>query len=988
MRLKVIMKQQLLPGLAALALSFAPMAWGQPSQIWENFGIYQIPLGQDPIDALTFVNHKGASIDFAGALLYNTFDTLNYTNEGLMNGNPGFDFETIPSNIGFAHRAASFVNQASGVGPNSGVINCSGGFTFVIFPTLPFGNLTGSSKCVVDATNIVNSGVITMNASSLVKLTGDNIDLSRGTLSMVNPSDVPGLFNAGALDGYWGVGTSTSPFVFGDATPLLFTASLLSGVTPIHLVTPRSFVQFYQQLVLPNPTTYLNDSGVVGSNRFVQAVFLVNTNLSIANSVFFNNFEIAVQWQWLATNWPGGAASTNYLYLTDNFGEVTNIGVAITGFSGPRPTSTPINYTFVEGTPFFGVPTFPSQLPTDVFDFIVVTQQYAAYEAIFTAGTSLPTDVAGGNVTNVAGRIEVTADKNLDLSHTHISALNYALLSSTNHFLGSSHALISSPNLDINLRTTNGVFAVTNLVAPFLNHLSGTIDLWSCRWTNVDAANVTNSYHVLYVDSRLAPITTPLIQNLKLVVTNSFGAPNNLLISDILNVSSNLTLNAERLTLVTNETDQFVHAGELNLIGPQIVWSTSTAGVQYLTNWGVIRTRNAVFFGGSRSQPPYNTNLVDIPYQVFVNHGGVTNQATLIWAKYFEDTGGAFDTGAGSFILQKADFAFLTNGVINAVDGAVSFSSGSLFASNFVVAAGGALTLDISGVLDDSTFSAGGADFVTNKNVWTASGMNLPQYPAQATLLSTTISNTAPSYAPVRNVWAAQDRGCSPSGFVNNAAIGRLILDGEDPDSLFIFTGAGANNALYVDSLEFLNSIATNVDELKNYVGVQIDPNMKIYYGQALANGVSIAERLNGKNGGRFCWVSDYNTGFFSSTNLVYPNGTTNRLNTALVTACDIDSNGNGIPNCVDPAPIPVLSPGALALAVSLTNSPEQAAVITWTGFPATTNWLYSASASTATNWQLVTNFVFTGPFPGRVTVMDKVKTDAPRFYRVRVGSP
>jgi hypothetical protein len=77
-----------------------------------------------------------------------------------------------------------------------------------------------------------------------------------------------------------------------------------------------------------------------------------------------------------------------------------------------------------------------------------------------------------------------------------------------------------------------------------------------------------------------------------------------------------------------------------------------------------------------------------------------------------------------------------------------------------------------------------------------------------------------------------------------------------------------------------------------------------------------------------------------------------------------------------------------LGLAVTLTNSPERSAMISWTGFPATTNWLYSASASSSTNWQLVTNFVFTGPFPGRVTVTDKVKADAPRFYRVRVGSP
>src|SRR5258708_12257287 len=78
---------------------------------------------------------------------------------------------------------------------------------------------------------------------------------------------------------------------------------------------------------------------------------------------------------------------------------------------------------------------------------------------------------------------------------------------------------------------------------------------------------------------------------------------------------------------------------------------------------------------------------------------------------------------------------------------------------------------------------------------------------------------------------------------------------------------------------------------------------MKSYYGHALYNGFSIAEKLTCKNGGGFCWVSNYNTGFYSSTNFVYPDGTTNQLNTALVQSCDIDSDGDGIVNCQDQCP-------------------------------------------------------------------------------------
>jgi hypothetical protein len=182
------------------------------------------------------------------------------------------------------------------------------------------------------------------------------------------------------------------------------------------------------------------------------------------------------------------------------------------------------------------------------------------------------------------------------------------------------------------------------------------------------------------------------------------------------------------------------------------------------------------------------------------------------------------------------------------------------------------------------------------------------------------VTNTAPAYARVINEWAAADHGCSPTGYVNNAAVGRLILNG-GLNSLFEFTGAGAANALYVDYLELDGFTATNRDNADNSTGVQIDPGMKIYYGQAVANGTDVSEKLNGKNGGGFCWVSNFNCGFYSSTNLIYPDGSTNRVNIALALSCDIDSNTNGIVNCLDPAPIPNPTCNLPSPLIGLTNS-------------------------------------------------------------------
>ena len=72
-------------------------------------------------------------------------------------------------------------------------------------------------------------------------------------------------------------------------------------------------------------------------------------------------------------------------------------------------------------------------------------------------------------------------------------------------------------------------------------------------------------------------------------------------------------------------------------------------------------------------------------------------------------------------------------------------------------------------------------------------------------------------------------------------------------------------------------------------LGFQIEPGMNIYYAQALANGYPISENLNNKygktgtNGGRFVRVSTIIAALFSSTNLVYPDGSTNRINADLV---------------------------------------------------------------------------------------------------------
>jgi hypothetical protein len=185
-----------------------------------------------------------------------------------------------------------------------------------------------------------------------------------------------------------------------------------------------------------------------------------------------------------------------------------------------------------------------------------------------------------------------------------------------------------------------------------------------------------------------------------------------------------------------------------------------------------------------------------------------------------------------------------------------------------------------------------------------------------------------------------------------------------------------------VDYLEFRNYL-TNFDSSGNLANLYFGPGMKIYYAQLIINGVSWAEKLNHKNGGGLNWVSSY-AGAFSSTNMYYPTeGTTNRLNLALVQSCDLDSNGNGIANCLDLEP--VLVPSQVSLAAAFTNAPQREVVLSWNSIPYSTNSVFFKPSLTATNWQLLTNFVL-GPVGGRQRIVDPVVAGG-RFYRVRVDA-
>ncbi|MFO1487034.1 MAG: hypothetical protein U1F65_01015 [Verrucomicrobiota bacterium] len=983
------MKRFFMPGLLVMAFTWVASA---QAPFYRNITPFSSPPSPRPqIDAYEFLNTSTFEVTVPAEQtagnqfnLFSTHSTLNYTNTGVLTGNPGFDFQYYPSTlppiipgVPFYNRnmAGNFVNQGNGFG--GGVINCTGRSTnywlnLVFAGFLPPFSIVGNGELNISATNIQNSGSLNMNASSVMRLSGKNVNLNRGELRQSTPMDIfvvsngvplnlflasPNIdlgsffYYTGILDGYWGTGFDFlfDPTVMNNFPPAS-APSLIFGTT---IATTRSMQTIDPKLSLDPVQAYVSTAASFGPGVFdTSVVFIRNTNPAVKASVyfdgngigfgftnfFFNFGRISIQWQWTNTDFQTGLQSTNYVTMVDDYLNLSNLlnlnlvfatnyaNTLVHGNIGNKFTYQPYNFSF-SMTPYgnaSNAPAVPASSPLGIFNnnLFFTTPQYSAYQAIFSASAQTPGVEVHSDVTNMPGRIEIRADGALDLADSRISALSYLLLKATNHFQGSSGALIQSPNLDVLLRSTNGLLAITNLVVPYLPTPDGTVSCYSMTWIdNFFLSNTTNRFHVLFVDANFDPVTRPKIQTLSLTATNIGGGDDAIVISDSLNVTRSMQINTKRLTVTANGEGGFNSMGQINLLNRDINWSTALPRLQYLTNYGVITSPTLMSFAGNMTGPFADPNLAT-PYQTFINHGFITNAGSFIRANYFVNDG-VFQSGTSGNFSLVANCAYLTNGTISALSGGgdVSITADNLVISNHVLQAGGRLTISPTGCFSDgySSYNLFGhvvdtntpvLGVVSNGNFMALSGdFGFLTKPVNGNLLGTTISNNA---APFRNVimtWSGKDRGVSPLGFSNNLAVGRLVLNG-NAGSKFSFTGTAAGSALYVDRLELLGSI-TNFGPA-GLTNINIGSNIKVYFAQATANGVSIAEQLhrssqmNGGNSGRFYWVSNY-AGIFSATNIVDPNDfLTRSFNQALVESENIDSDGDTLVNRFDATPIPL----------------------------------------------------------------------------------
>ena len=516
------------------------------------------------------------------------------------------------------------------------------------------------------------------------------------------------------------------------------------------------------------------------------------------------------------------------------------------------------------------------------------------------------------------------------------------------------------PNFSSFIGNSNAVTIITNI--PAIGATNVLSALTTSNLIGESTVSIASPFEQPYVFTNRITSASPanyvlLGANLNATMTNLIAAINR-------------TAGAGTVYSINTFANSFVSAGPLvgthftvtaispGTPGNSLAVSTTATNLTWIGS-------TSTFLAGGANPVPGSTNLASlaVPYGAFISDGLLMDQGATIWANNFLGSG-VVSNGVGSFTLT-ASTATLTNCLLTA-GGAVSITANTLLASNIVLQAGRSLTLDVTNWLSD-----GG---ITNGNLWSVDSTNstgsdqqglvLPFLPTNNTpglnnLVGTTINlQSPPPNKEVVSTWAAQNYGASTLGYTtNNVAIGQLILDAAGSASSFYFsgTGVGVTNAIYVDRLILEDFAAlTNNFGLNKITALNINTNMIIYYADALSSGQDVSYIINGFNTNRLVWVPSY-AGYFSSTNLVYPNGSTNVLNAGLVQDPDLESDGINLLNPNNPEPVFV--PSLLDFRFAVTNMPGAVARLSWNSIPSATNYVFYATNMMESTWIPITNF-------------------------------
>jgi hypothetical protein len=917
----------------------------QPIPLYENYGNVTFNETAPQIDALAVANYGSFNVVaqniFGQAIPYDFQNTLYFTNRGSMFGFPGLQFDTAFSD-GQRQPALVFENQAGG-------------------------DITGLPWLSVDAERIVSAGILSSDATGIIRLKGGDVNLSRSGIE-IEPflgggggvTDSNFFPDAGIFDLYWGgitnqgINSDTFLQVIPNLGPVVETG--------IHIITNAGGGIGFTSWGLANPRVVAAYTNQVNStNWIVQAAFvdLSDTNFSARvrfapSQIPTNAFRtVVVEVSLTDTNIVTGNLISHNLYLVDRLASDTN-WVMLTNLTTLN-TFRPATYELTRSTPFefftgaSGNTPLSSNLFYDAsFSNTFVTNAYAAYAAEISGGTASLLPLPGVSITNATGRVEIEGDA-LDLRRTRIRG-NGLISIETDHLVGSEGAEIDCGDLTFKLASTNGVLRIQDLSKELVVRMNGAMRAWSGVWSNTTAITetqgtntvtnvVTIGFHALLLDMTF-------LDSLQQVQVHDVTATStNVFFHDDMLVTERFEVNAESMT---------VDAGLTLAGGVQRLAATNLIGIGSLTNLGTISVPNTVFLGSDRPTP----------YRSVVNRGTLSAAGQRIRSEYFENAGTLAASGPLIFEVLSGKF----EGGRSSAGGDVSLAGFDLKLHRYTNTAGGTLLLNATNSLADT---GGGAAVLLS----CTEGFELLRKPVLGDLLGTTLQTTAPRFASVAHMWSAEDRGAVPAGFQDNVGVGELILSaGAFAELRFRGATPGGTNAMYVDVLNLSGSLLTAFDQNDLESVLVIDPSLTIYFAYANVS----PEELDGALNGRLRWVRDF-AGPGSGQDLALPSGRVIRVNRGLLESPTIDSDGDGLANAIDPTPF-----AEPELTLNVVTSDPQVTVLKWAAAPLTTYVVEYSTNPVSGGWQVLASAANPGLSVAVLAVEDHDGGETNRYYRLR----
>jgi hypothetical protein len=915
------------------------------------------------IDATAFLNNGTISLS-ASLLPFDTQNTLYFTNRGTLSSlgpdSGGFRFDYVNSSTGIRKPAATILNDSGSVISATDSLNGYSDGPFII----------------LNATNIINKGAISILNTGLIQITGSDVNLSRGSLD-VQPfsGSTSATFGTnfffpelGVSDLDWNVDTvavnTTKLLNYIGTNNYQVTTPIFNVISPGGIFgnsTNRSRISLF------NPLAFVYTNQLDSTNQVVQVVFVSTSDTNIDVTASFadsvndaNPFKTAVlQFSAAETNIISGNVATSQLFLVDTLASDTN-AVLIPNYQ-TQTTFRPGNYEVSRVAASGLQPN--AQLRKDLFRMYydtnftngmaysnnVVTNIYATYDAgISYQSATIP----GATITDSPGRVEITADS-LDLSKARIRAevMNIRAL----NLKSSSGATLDVPAIYYDLGATNGNLLIQNLtLGTFFRFASGDFNAWSTIWTNsfdntttnVDSSGNTNTvdtvyntmFHVLVVDA--TALTTQQAGELVGLTARS----TNTVVADTANVAGSLLVLSQALTI----------NGQLNLGGAIGDWSATNApNLLYLTNNGNFTPYNLGHYGDDRA----------IPYETFVNNG--TNSALgliynvkqlvnsgFIQTDYYSDAGGAISINSVGTKIDGGRFSSKTDLTLTTSD--LKIRNGKLNAPRYI-------TLTVTNSVTDSGSGS-------PSSVIAGLGIALTVKPQSGDFLGTAFELDVPNFDDATFVWPATDLGARAAGFTNNAAIGKLVLTSQG-DGTLNFYGTGAGNAVYVDYLDIATNVYQNLQDI-----VSIASDFTIYF----ADSSIPANLLDGALNGHIKWVSSY-AGSYSGVPVLLDDGRIKLVNRQILNSTTIDSDGDGVPNAYDADPF-----GPPTVKLSNSGSKPSGITLQWSGGGGQVYRVESATNLINPTWQLVTTVTNMSSSPAILTQKTTVDpTSAATYYRV-----